>query len=549
MRNFPGQTGCRALTLLLAAALAGCAALGGPPPVAVVNGEPLTEAELNRSLGRLHAAQPQASPAEVDLSAFLQRAIDDRLMLQEARRIGLFERPDIREAVRAYLLRESIGRLYQEEVERKVEVSEAELREKFFADYDEVGLLAFFFDDAQRADEAARWLREGTSPAEVARRFDVEEPGERFMRRALTEEQFRPLFEMDPGAVVGPVARQGRFLVVKLIRQRPALEQDFPRFREAIERPIRKLREKERSDGYLAELRTKQPCEVDEVLLAWLPTAPKELAALEEDTRAVARVGGETLSVAGLAAELGRVYRLGQAEADAEQIKRNIVKSWVEERLVDIEALSRHYEESDPVLASELEAYHQDLVLRIYMSQFVVPQVRLDEAAVAAYYEAHKQDYLKPRRLKVRQISLSSRKQATWVRDELARGADFGWLARTLSIDESSEKGGQLGWLAEDRLNPKALAALEGLEIGQVTEILHIGQDWQLLKLEAREDEQPWPLEEVRRQVRADLYRAELEKARKEVAAKLREGATIEVSPERLARFKERCFPAGSPSN
>ena len=55
MRRHLARPTRAALVLTLAAAL-GCATLQGPPPVAVVNGEPLSQAEVSRVLGRLHGS-------------------------------------------------------------------------------------------------------------------------------------------------------------------------------------------------------------------------------------------------------------------------------------------------------------------------------------------------------------------------------------------------------------------------------------------------------------------------------------------------------------
>lgn len=555
MRRAPRPHAASPVCSLLAAALllGGCASvggLGGPPAVAVVNGEAITESEVGRALGRLHHADSRRAPGEVSVTEFVERAIDDRLMLQDARRMGLFERSDVQAAVKTYLTREAVGRLYEEEVSSKVEVPEAEVREKFFAEYDEVGLLLFSYDEEEKAKECARLLREGASPAEAAAQTGLgEAPEERFLRRALVGEEFLGLFSMQPGEVLGPVAKQRRFLVVKLLQQRPASEEDFALYRPTIERPIRKLRERERGEAYVAELRARHAGQVDEALLATLPESVEGLAALKEDPRPVARVGEEVYTLGSLAAEVERSLRRHPEGRDSAEAARKIINAWVDARVVDAEALGRRYEERDPVLAADLEAYREDLVLRIYMSQVVVPRVELTDEAVKAYYEAHQQDYLKPARLKLRQMSFADPAKAAWAREELAKGADFSWLARTHSVDQLAERGGQLGWVGEDKLNPQALEAVKGLESGQASPVIHIGENYQILQLEEREAAAAHPLEEVERQVRADLYRLELEKARSEVAGRLREGAEIEVNRKGLARLKETLFGADGKKN
>jgi parvulin-like peptidyl-prolyl isomerase len=177
-----------------------------------------------------------------------------------------------------------------------------------------------------------------------------------------------------------------------------------------------------------------------------------------------------------------------------------------------------------------------------------VPQLKMDEDAQRAYYESHKQSYAGPDRLKLRQISLADQDKAAAARAELVKGTEFGWLARAQSVDEQAEKGGQLGWVEEDRLNPKARQALKSLPNGGLTEVLHVGRNYQILLVEGREPGEPRPFDRVRRQVTSDLYSQELERVRREVAAQLRQGAQVSIDEGQLERLKERFFPADGAS-
>jgi hypothetical protein len=102
----------------LAAALsagAGLPTVKGQPAVATVNGEPVTLAEMMERLGSLHqeAADPAAAPAHPDPMLVLQRIIDARLVVQEARSIGLDQQPEVIDrlaAARLALLKSGVAR-------------------------------------------------------------------------------------------------------------------------------------------------------------------------------------------------------------------------------------------------------------------------------------------------------------------------------------------------------------------------------------------------------------------------------------------------------
>ncbi len=63
---------------------------------------------------------------------------------------------------------------------------------------------------------------------------------------------------------------------------------------------------------------------------------------------------------------------------------------------------------------------------------------------------------------------------------------DFGFSnsASLYSISESSKKGGKIGWVDEDNLSPKILDELYKIKKGQITNIIKIGNNFLILKIE-----------------------------------------------------------------
>ena len=82
------------------AAKQGLPVIGGKKAVATVNGEPISLEEFRDMLASLHegAGEKQAGGAR-NYSDLLRRMIDGKLVLQEARNIGLDTLPDFRETV------------------------------------------------------------------------------------------------------------------------------------------------------------------------------------------------------------------------------------------------------------------------------------------------------------------------------------------------------------------------------------------------------------------------------------------------------------------
>ncbi len=94
------------------------------------------------------------------------------------------------------------------------------------------------------------------------------------------------------------------------------------------------------------------------------------------------------------------------------------------------------------------------------------------EGEIAAWYQAHAQDYARPERVRLRQILTEDRRSAQQALAALQRGEDFAAVARRLSHDAGAAAGGYQGELARSDLPPAFVDAIFSLRPGQVSQIL-----------------------------------------------------------------------------
>ena len=123
MNNSTARFGLLLLVVLLAGTTA-CVAthklplIDGKETVAMVNDEPITREEYQQEISALHAQMSEEKenadqmaagkkadekkPGRIDYAGLLKRMIDARLIVQEAKRIGLNDLPEVREEVENY---------------------------------------------------------------------------------------------------------------------------------------------------------------------------------------------------------------------------------------------------------------------------------------------------------------------------------------------------------------------------------------------------------------------------------------------------------------
>jgi parvulin-like peptidyl-prolyl isomerase len=103
--------------------------------LAVIDGEPITEEDLKYALTISHRREDLSSAGALNLSHYVQKLVDDRLIIHEARNAGMDQYPEVKQAIQAYILRESVVRLHDEEIVRKVTVTEEEVKDYYRQNY------------------------------------------------------------------------------------------------------------------------------------------------------------------------------------------------------------------------------------------------------------------------------------------------------------------------------------------------------------------------------------------------------------------------------
>lgn len=122
------------------------------------------------------------------------------------------------------------------------------------------------------------------------------------------------------------------------------------------------------------------------------------------------------------------------------------------------------------------------------------------EEKLKEIYEAHPDRYVPSRRLHVREIfkekkpglERQAREAIERLRLEIAKGASFEELARRESDSPTRQEDGDLGWIdATKPIAPRQAEALANLRPGDVSDVIELGDGYQLLKLVEIEEPKP----------------------------------------------------------
>ncbi|HSG39852.1 MAG TPA: peptidylprolyl isomerase [Thermoanaerobaculia bacterium] len=128
-------------------------------------------------------------------------------------------------------------------------------------------------------------------------------------------------------------------------------------------------------------------------------------------------------------------------------------------------------------------------------------------AEVAGYYQAHRQEFARPERVRVRQILTEDRASAEKALREIAAGKPFEEVARRLSKDPSASSGGYQGELSRDELPPAFAATIFALRAGEVSGLVPAGYGFHIFQVTERQPAEVVPLEAARDEIVARLRR------------------------------------------
>jgi parvulin-like peptidyl-prolyl isomerase len=162
--------------------------------------------------------------------------------------------------------------------------------------------------------------------------------------------------------------------------------------------------------------------------------------------------------------------------------------------------------------------------------------VELDESEVAAYYESHREDFVKPDTVDVSQILVASEEGARELRQAiLARRTAFEDAAREFSQGPEAAAGGRLGAFARGELPPSFDAAVFDLKPGAISDVVATDFGFHLFRVNSRTEEQPLSLDEVREAVRVELLREKSDAAMKRYVAELEKRYPLTVHRQYLS--------------
>lgn len=194
---------------------------------------------------------------------------------------------------------------------------------------------------------------------------------------------------------------------------------------------------------------------------------------------------------------------------------------------------------------AELNEFRKELLISRYFDEYLSQQAGPD--AVANYYNAHPDEFADKKAHVAHVLVRTNRRMSEEERkakrtkiqeaySKIRAGEDFGAIAQQYSEDRnSSQKGGDLGWIKEGSIDPAFSKVAFELDAGSVSEPFETPFGFHVVKVVEEPKVIRKPLSavegDIRYQLRAKAKKAEVERLEGLVTVEVEDGAYVPAVP------------------
>ena len=210
------------------------------------------------------------------------------------------------------------------------------------------------------------------------------------------------------------------------------------------------------------------------------------------------------------------------------ELKKKLLEDLISQKLL-VQQMKKEGVKEDAEIKRKVEKYREALLLQKFIKGKFA-NIKVTDKEAKAYYEAHKDEFTVPERVKVRHILVKDKKEAEKIRKELLKGANFAELAKKYSIDKASAvKGGELGVLKRSDVIKEFGDAVFSLKKGQISEPIKTRFGYHIVQVEEKYPREVKPFSEVKSEIKTRLLEKKKEEAFKKYVEQLKAKAKVEV--------------------
>lgn len=247
-------------------------------------------------------------------------------------------------------------------------------------------------------------------------------------------------------------------------------------------------------------------------------------------SKPLAKVNGRVITVGDFETRLSKMPAYYKALAS--QRKKDFLDDMISEQLMYKEALKRGLNRDPEVKELLEEARSKILVAKLLEVEGKKTVVSEDE--IKEFYEAHKDDFVTPLKMRASHIMVDTEEGAKEVLQKLSDGGDFAQLAKEYSKDPSKERGGDIGYFVKGQLMPQIEEVCLKLEVGQTSDMIRTKFGYHIIRLTDKVEPRMVDFSEVKVAIEKELKDKARQQAMTDLIKSLKAKAHIKINEKLL---------------
>jgi len=513
----------------------------GKKVVATVNDEPITLEEFNREIASLDQGMSGERKVEKEKSSeLLKRLINARLIIQEARRMGLDELKELQKQVDVFARVTLRDELIERHV-KNIKPDEKEVEKIYKESVKEWKIKSILFEKEEDAKRMENGPKEGKDFDEMMKKFLKDKTGkgnegaDYLKNRELLPEVAEIVTKMKIGSASPIVKIKPGFVIFRLEDVRYP---DDLKVKEQARRDALRQKQMEAIMKYERTLKVKY-AKVNEQLLKSLDFESKEpgFDKLLKDKRVLVEIKGEKpITVGGFTEYMKQqLYHGVERAVQAKRLnkkKTQALEEMFQKRLFRKEALRLGIDKTESYL-NKVKEHEGSLIFGSFVQKAVVPDVKLKEEEIKTYYDQHIKEYTYPEMMKINSLVFGKREDAEKTITSLKKGTDFQWVKAHAEGQMDRNTKGVLDFdgklLTTKDLTEEIRKAVSGAKAGDFRLFESPQNHYYVLYIQEVVPSKPQPYVEAREKIARKVYDDKLKKALEEYADKLRAASDVKV--------------------
>ncbi|TNF48811.1 hypothetical protein EP232_02035 [bacterium] len=189
-------------------------------------------------------------------------------------------------------------------------------------------------------------------------------------------------------------------------------------------------------------------------------------------------------------------------------------------------------------IGMQLEQWKEDRKEKLLIDKLIQQEIdsiiHVSDQEVMDYYTKNKEEFKRPQMVRARQIVVATEGEAKSIRSRLLKGEDFAELARLFSLSPDAEQGGDLGTFVKGQMPEEFDRVVFRYRVGSISKVVQSPYGFHIFKVEKRIPPRTLPLEDVREEIRKNIFQVRQESFFQEWLDSLKKQAQITIYPENL---------------